>query len=297
MTTEADYQRALAVIDASATADLLQPYPGHEHVPCPRHLVRPDAVRDTQADARFVPVQVTAHLRAPIGGETRVMLDGIVATGVYLQYMDLPWHERWHLPDLNTSAWLVDFDLPLATWTHTPRAPYPCDARLLTPAGEVWGWCASQAQAEWVVHGIDHTRGTPPVGAMLSFTDASSVDLAAGEYKAIQLPIELHTPKDYRLTWHALAEPDALRDALLRVTQIGKRSRTGHGALQLDAQGLPRWEVTPAPDDTREVWWQAPDGTLRRAMPWGWRDAPYMPTVGAVRAPYYHASRMHYVTA
>lgn len=285
-----DHAAALAVCErGDQTA---KPWPGHEDTPRPPELVDYASVGATLDDARWRPLRISAALASAVAGSQKLTLDGPLSFGVFCGYMDRHWTDRWYLPPRD-SAWPIDFELPVARWAAPVQIPMPHDPRLLTTEGELWGWCVSDAAVEWVGSQIEHYRGTPPLTRMIELTDAKSINLASGEFKAIQLPMETHLPARMELVWYAQGDAQGVRDALRRVCQIGKKSRTGHGALMLDADGYPMWTVEEVSDG--DGWWRGQDERgdfrLRRAMPAGWRGITGGLQLCPLRTPHDHTSR------
>jgi hypothetical protein len=284
---------ALAICESQDA--ILRPWPDYPDTPRPTQIVDYASVCATLADQAWRPIKITAHMASAVAGSQLLTLDGPLGFGVFSAFMDQPREARWYLPP-RTSSWPYDFALPVARWACAPQIPMPSDARLLTPEGQLWGWCVSDAVVQWAGSSIDYFRGTPPVGHMLRLTDAKSINLAAGEFKAIQLPLETHLPAQMELVWYALGDSQGVRDALRRVCQIGKKSRTGHGQVRLDGEGYPMWTVEEVQDGERDAWWRGRDDRgdlrLRRAMPVGW-DASVKGYAQAlpIRTPHDHISR------
>lgn len=285
-----DHERALQICESGEQAP--RPWPGYEHVPRPAELVDYATVGDTQHDASFAPLKITAHMATAVAGSQQLMLDGPLSFGAYCAFMERHWTDRWYLPRRDC-AWPIDFELPVARWVAPAHIPMPHDPRLLTPDGSLWGWCVSAAVVSWAGSSVEYFRGTPPVGHMIRLSSGKSVNLASGEFKAIQLPMETHLPEDMELVWYALGDAQGVRDALRRVCQIGKKSRTGHGALMLDGDGYPMWTVEEVSDGAG--WWRGPDERgdlrLRRPMPAGWAGITGGLRLSPIRTPHDHASR------
>lgn len=205
---------------------------------------------DTTGDTRWQPVMVAATLATPaVGLDTHPLhLDGPAAWGAYQQYL----HEAGHgkLPPAS-SEYAIDWALPMATWV----------------SGGTWGWACSRARYEPVGHGTSAMRRPPATAAMTRYTADAKHHLSAGPMKARDTPLQT-TLVDV-VTWHALADPAALRALLERVWSLGRLGRHGHGHIR-------EWTLTPGPD--RDAWrdrvMPRPDG-----IPQG------------IRAPYHHPTR------
>src|SRR5690606_30994329 len=123
--------------------------PRHHHHPAQGRggltHVEPRTIVDTTTDSRWTHVRATAHLAEPIinlDGHA-CHLDGPAAFAAYLAYTDR--HGHHSLPPMGRDS-VVDFALPLATWTAPAPGPVHQLARAATP-GHVWGWACSAAAA------------------------------------------------------------------------------------------------------------------------------------------------------
>lgn len=230
-------------------------------------LVEPGTIVDTTTDSRWTPVRVTAHLAEPIinlDGHA-CHLDGPAAFAAYLAYTDR--HGHHSLPPMGRDS-VVDFALPLATWTAPAPGPVHQLARAATP-GHVWGWACSAAAADPAAWTVVEVRRKPNSEAMHRYAPDRKVHLATGPLKARNAP---HPATIVRtITWWALADPDRLHALLSRVPGLGRHTRHGNGRVH-------RWEVTPDPR-AATLWrrrvWPDPDGTP-----------------DTIRAPYHHHTRL-----
>lgn len=226
-----------------------------------------DTPDDTRDDPRWSPLRVTCEFDSPvIHTWCGLNLDGPLQRAAF---------ERWcadggdvaDLPPL-TGAVAVDFDLPVATWRHD----------------EHWGWCTSDAQADWLYTEPVPFRGPTPHDTMKRFTVARSVNVSSGAYKPIDAKMPGHTPLG-PVTWWVLGDADGLRKLLSRVRYIGAKHNLGYGKIKQTLRGAPIWRVEEIEDDhsiTR-------DGQLTRRMPAGF--AAGRPGYGPCRAPRWHRSR------
>lgn len=227
-------------------------------------LVPYGSVVDTTSDPAWVPVTVTARLAEPvIGLDTNPMaLDGPLSWCA--AQAALAAGET--LPPVRKD-WMVDFALPVATWTATPSRS-GVDPRLLAADGaSVWGWACSQAMYTVDGYTAVHMRRRPATLEMSRYSRDRKHHAGLGVMKArdVVLPATVVTA----IHWHALADPDALAEFLTHLTHVGRV--TGHGNGRVHT-------VTVAPARDRD----------------GWRNRPMPDPAGGevgIRAPYYHFSR------
>lgn len=228
-------------------------------------IVAPGTVADTTGDGAWTPVRVVAHLAEPVINldAHRAHLDGPAAFGAWLQHVAEHGHDS--LPPMGHSV--VDFDLPLATWTAPAPGPVHELARAADPA-QVWGWACSAAIYPDPAWTVVEVRRRPEEQAMHRYAPDRKVHLAAGPLKArnVAQPAVL----TQAVTWWALADPGRLRALLDRVPGLGRLTRHGNGRVA-------RWEVIPDPDAATR-WRQRV-----------WPDPAGVPDT--IRAPYHHQTR------
>jgi len=229
-------------------------------------LIDGRTVVDTTADPRWEPMRVRAILAEPIvTTDALLMLDGPVAKGAY--YLYIREHGRYSLPPIAEEA--VDFELPFATWTR----PAPEGARLhpslLNARGEVWGWCVSRAEADWICETKVEVRKRPPIGEFARYTDAKDHHTSLGPMKAKDVAFPARVA--WELRWYALGDRDAVAHLLSLVPGLGKLCHHGWGYVE-------RWIVEPMGPMERDRWM-----------------ARHFPASGGrimgVRAPYHHRHR------
>lgn len=218
----------------------------------------------------MTPLKVTARMGEPvIYYHDGLHLDGLLAYGAYIEHIRNGGED---LPPIS-SPWAVDFELPLAKWSRPVPEGAEVDARLLNGDGDLWGWCASAAIADWVAHGKMEFRKRPDIARMARYTAHPSHHLGAGPFKAFDVayPTELA----FKIEWYALGDRERVEALLQDVTHIGKKHNVGMGKVL-------EWTV----DDTERDWSVERDGALMRRMP---RDGG---RPGTIRAPYHHPSRL-----
>lgn len=220
-------------------------------------------ITDTTGSAAFAPVVVTAVLAAPVAGlaSAPCHLDGPASFGALLAWQD--GHGLASLPAIGDAP--ADFALPLAMWT----APAPDGAHpsALTAAGLAWGWACSRALYDDGGRQVLRVRKKPATDAAARYCAAARWDIGAGPLKARDTPRD--TVLTRQVTWHALADRDALAALLARVHGIGALTRQGNGTVL-------SWQVVPG--GSRDAW-------RDRVMP----QAGGLPA--GIRAPYWHPSR------
>lgn len=230
-----------------------------------RWLVPGGSVTDTTTDPHLTGIRVTAHPADPIVGlpSNTLMLDGILSSAAYQHAtasgLALPPMTRDHV---------VDFALPLATWT---RPAVDVDARLrAADPTHVWGWACSAGQYTPDRHTIAEVRRRPAMERMAYWSTARAHNIALGPRRAGN---NIHQAIWTRqITWWALTTDLAALQALLaEVTHLGRLTHHGWGRL-----------LTPPHatiDDDAHRRWQ------NRPMP-----APAGPSA-SIRPPYHHPSR------
>lgn len=222
-------------------------------------------VVDTTGAGRWAPVRVTARLAEPVAAldTNPLALDGPAAWGAFQAYQETRGTRT--LPPMGRGQ-AVDFTLPLATWTHpAPEGAHPL---ALNGAGLAWGWACSRGVYAPLTHTKIEVRRKPETNPMARYSSDRRHHIATGPLKARDTPVPATLVRE--VEWWALADPDALRVLLARVTHLGRHTRHGHGRVL-------EWRV-----EADETAW----------VRWGDRPFPHPAgTPGAIRAPYHHHTR------
>lgn len=239
-------------------------------------------------DRGHVPLRVTARMDEPIGYLGDMLhLDGPIA---YAVYHDLDERTRLTIPPIETTDWPIDLTLPLSTWwvDPDPGTHDHIDPRLLKrqrtgrdgPAPQLWGWCASAVdESTWAVRSKLEIRKKPALKEMTRYTDAKSANLSSGHMKAYDLAMP--TVFAHEIVWYAHGDADKVRSLLTRfVPALGKKRSVGNGTVR-------EWIVEQVEHDWSII---GDGGQLARRMPFG--AAPGSARYGAIRPPYYHATRV-----
>lgn len=226
----------------------------------------------------MTPLRIRCRVTTPIVMKgDGLLLDGLLA---YAAFRSLPDEEREALPDISTTDFPADFDLPLERW----RAPVKStvDKRLLDDAGMLWGWKASDVVAQWEGRQPIEVRRPAPVHQMRRMSDAKSVNLSSARYKPLNRMYEGWWPKDGELTWYAVGDLEEVARLLQHVPNVGRLHNQGHGLVERSLDGTPQWRIDDECDDYA---WQ------RRWLPVGLRrNGPRARR--SVRAPHWHRSRL-----
>ena len=216
------------------------------------------------AGAGWAPVLVTAVLCEPVIGLDAhpAHLDGPLSWAAYKE--GAAGRQASRPPGRDEPA--PDFPLPLAVWTSP--APAGADRAALDGDGMAWGWACSRALYSPAGRTTVQVRKRPETGAAARYAREGSWDIGSGPLKARDVPFGAVLVREVR--WHALGDPEALRRLLAAVYSLGRLRGHGHGAVQ-------SWRVEEHED--RDAW-------RDRVFPLeGGRP-------GAVRAPYWHPTRM-----
>jgi len=222
----------------------------------------------------MVPLRVTARMAEPVvyfgDGMT---FDGILAAA---WMRDLPYALTSRWPTASRSEpWLGDLKLPLARWA----VPYqgPCEDRLRDDAGNVWGWRASDVQADWSLLGRVEVRKRAAIDEHKRWGEGYEVNVSAGRYKAHDLKLPSRFASELR--WFAVGRPGPIQRVLsAHMTAVGRKRGHGNGRVL-------EWVVEEWPHD----WSVVRDGELMRPMPQGFAKGPLARR--GIRAPYWHPSR------
>lgn len=222
-------------------------------------------VADTTEEGRWTPVRVTARLGEPVAAldTNPLCLDGPAAWGAFQAWQEA--HGTRALPPMGHGQ-AVDFALPLATWAHpAPEGAHPAAC---TAAGLAWGWACSAGVYTPLARTRVQVRRKPETPAMARYAPDRRHHLATGPLKARDTPVPATLATE--VGWWALADVDALRPLLARVTHLGRHTRHGHGRVL-------EWRVEPD-----EIAWVR------------WRERPFPDPAGvpgSIRAPYHHHTR------
>lgn len=219
------------------------------------------------------PMLVTARMGEPvITYGDGLHLDGILA---WAAYRDLTEEQRYEMPPIST-AWALDFDLPIARWSVDGGRCLGADKRLLDEHGRVWGWLATQALADWEKHSIHEVRKRVPLEELARWADARTVHIGCGPAKAYDLGFP--TQWAPTISWFAIGDPAEV-ERLLRthVYGIGKHCAKGLGRVL-------EWGVEPADVDEAFI-------IARRRMACSESEAT---SIMSIRPPYHHNSRHTY---
>lgn len=249
----------------------------------PARRPEPDRNFSVRSTDGYAPLRVTARMDEPIAYLGDMLhLDGPLA---YAAYHDLDERTRKTIAPIETTDWPIDVMLPVSTWwaDYSPSAHGDVDPRLCGTNGDAqqfWGWCCSAAdESAWGARSKIEVRKKPALREMGRYTDAKSANLSSGHMKAYDLAIP--TVLALEVVWYAHGDADKIRALLQRfVPALGKKRSTGNGTVR-------EWVVEQAEHDWSVI---GADGQLTRRMPFG--AAPGSARYGAIRPPYYHATRV-----
>ena len=219
------------------------------------------------------PLKIVARMGEPvICFEDGLHLDGILA---WAAYRDLTEEEHWRLPPIQ-DPWAVDFDLPFARWSMPAETPSGASERLLDDAGNVWGWFATMAIADWTRRSVHEIRKRVPTSELARWAGTRSINVGAGAPKAYDLKLPtMWTPE---ITWFAIGDLDEiLRLLSIHVYGIGKHCAKGMGRVL-------EWKAEQVKIDEQFI-------LARRRMPANSDEAM---SISSVRPPYHHISRQTY---
>lgn len=223
----------------------------------------------------MVPLIVTAEMGTGVAHTHPwgISLDGILAAELWARHK----HTHPNLTPALDADDPPDLDLPLAR---------------CTPPDGLWHWAATCA---WPDPPPDH----PEIHLWTGRLDHRSVEQLTcglprvvsdrqGRHRARCMPLMVTVCAT--LTWHAVGDPDAVRDLVASVPAIGKKRSQGEGRVL-------SWRVVEAPDmDVFTAAHLYPDGTLGRPTPAGCLTGHVIVDGGqglvGVRPPSMHHSRM-----
>lgn len=220
---------------------------------------------------------ITATLGSDIlrYGDDPMMLDG-----------PLQWSACMAMPEEERPGVGKDFAMPVGTWSC------PDDGKshesVLNEEGRIWGWQVSRVYAKWMHRHPHRFRKKPPLAALRQFSDAKSVNIAAGAYKGVDLAFE-GVWADH-VTWYAFGDRNGVAELLERVTHLGKKHNLGWGRVKA-------WTVESGPGDIdwETMRWTTGGRQLVRPMPVLWThavDADGPALRRSVRPPYWLPSRL-----
>jgi CRISPR type IV-associated protein Csf3 len=217
-------------------------------------------------------IHVTAHMVEPvICYNDGLHLDGILA---YAAYRALPLSAKEKIPSI-TNAWACDFDLPLEKWRMNTCSD--CDERLFS-GDALWGWSASCVHADWLCFDKYSIRRKPEVDQMVRYTKSPSVNLGAGQQKAIDIAFPAMFATS--LHWYAVGDLDSIGRMLSEyVRAVGKLANKGPGRVK-------RWDVEKSDNDYSIEH----NGSLTRTMPLEHESVGFT-AFAPIRPPYHHRSR------
>lgn len=191
------------------------------------------------------PLRVTATLHAGIAHASpwTVSLDGLLASQLWQAHKRL--HPIAGMRELDNPP---DLELPLARctldsqWWHWAATCGWPDTPQEAPEIHYWGTRLDHRHTE-------HTATALP----------QHLPDNKGRWKAYWMPVPITLT--HTLAWHAVGDPDAIRDILAPITSIGKKRSQGEGRIR-------SWSITPAPDlDPHTASHLSPTGTLGRPCP------------------------------
>lgn len=233
----------------------------------------------------YVAMRVTARMDEPIAYLGDLLhLDGPLA---YAAYHDLDARTRSTIPDIQVTEWPIDLTLPLSTWWCNAQVPghdVRLEKRWRTGSGGpppmLWGWCASAAdETAWLGRGAIEVRKKPALDEMRRYTPDKTTNVSSGHMKAYDLAFP--TVLACEVVWYAHGDPERVQHLLdAHVPAIGKKRNCGNGTVR-------QWTVETCAEDWSIV---GEGGRLMRRLPLGAVDG--QPGHGAIRPPYYHATRI-----
>lgn len=229
----------------------------------------------------MIPLLVRARLAAGIAHAAPwgITLDGLLAAQVWVdRKAELIASDRYTSRALQQED-PPDIELPLAR---------------CTTSGEQWHWAATCAFPENVDPRVQVHTWTGRVDRRDLEQVATSlpkvVSERQGRFRARCMPLLVTACN--AVTWHAVGDPDAIRQLLDPVRSIGKKRTSGEGHVL-------GWEVTEVPAlDVFAAGHLHPNGSLGRPTPVGCLPAEWSGVDGGVgatglRPPYMHRSRRH----
>lgn len=230
-------------------------------------------------------LRITAVMKEPVVYYGDGMhLDGILS---YAAFMDLPPETRRKIPPIG-STWAEDFDLPLERWFVPADVPTYIDDLLFASLperkgdhkqGKIWGWKASAVHATWLCEDRYAVRRIPDTDAMTRYTNSPSVNLGAGQIKAVNIMLPARFAE--KLHWYAIGNLTEIERLLKQhVRAVGKITGKGPGIV-ID------WMVEKWPHD----WSMERNGWVTRVMPVNYPAEGYV-AEASIRPPYHHQSRI-----
>lgn len=210
-------------------------------------------------------------------------LDGILSYGAY---MNLSYKDRQKIPPIS-EPWAIDFDLPLEKWFVESETPTHVDNRLFDgepeqtgdiKVGTLWGWKASAVQADWRCESTFAIRRRVEVDKMVRYTSSPSVNIGAGQQKAVNISLPTRFAID--LHWYTVGDIGLIRRLLGHVKAIGKITTKGPGKVK-------KWIV----ERSERNWAIEREGAITRNMPANYPGVGYVANA-SIRPPYHHFSRI-----
>jgi CRISPR type IV-associated protein Csf3 len=223
------------------------------------------------------PYRVTARMAEPvIWTGDGLHLDGILHAAASDLRRCLPAGHK--MPMQCNDDWWQDFRLPLAKWAIDAPRETRQHPHIRDETGNLWGWCASAASAEWLKDSQIEIRKKPAMNEMIRYSGDVSINIGAGPLKAYNLTYPTRWAPE--IHWYVMGQKRGLEYLLDKITHIGKKHNLGLGRVL-------EWSVT----DTNYDWSIIGEGgRLMRRMPACFDSAKYS-EYGAIRAPYWHRSR------
>lgn len=225
--------------------------------------------------------RVTAHMEKPVVtfGDG-IALDGPLQWAAYQKYED-----KSSLPDPH-HEWCHDFKMPVETWVHANTEDQPIfelDERALTDDGHLWGWCTSNAQADWQYSGKTHVRKVSPSEDLKRMSSKARMNRASGQYKGANKPFPYSYSEE--IHWRVVTQsPSRLLEYLSIITHIGKLANHGWGKVQSTVQGEPEWSIEKMPQF--KSWWKTGSGKIIARVPFGYKGCTKQsPNLRPMRAP------------
>lgn len=161
---------------------------------------------------KLEPLTITAHLLTPPVCDRPLLLDSILYSGLgSLRGMEHP-------------SGRADADAVFAE-------PLPL-ARVETPWG--WWWAASQV-TPWGREQVLHLNRAPDYEANARWTNARSLNHAAGPDKRLRVP-HYYRPEMMTLTWTVVGDATEVARLIAEVWGVGRLVGHGHGSVG-------RWEI------------------------------------------------------
>jgi hypothetical protein len=174
--------------------------------------------------------------------------------------------------------------LPLAAWrTAAARSERELPTvDLCDPEGRLWGWCASNVDAEWLLDDTVYVRRPTPLAEFARWDSSSAkVDVGAKRYKAMNKALPSRLAES--VWWHGFGHADVVADLLTRrIHHLGKLRSHGRGRVL-------SWTLESVDVDTSVIAAGRPARNLP-SLPGAFGGDVSVGRV-ALRPPYWHRSR------